>query len=314
MEIMKKNSPISVSAMAPLNELVPASPRPANLTAFRTNPSLERFLRIMRTLSTYSPGLAAQVSTFLFLRPRRKALTYMNELPAGGRKIHILHAQRRLVGYEWGSGRRKVLLVHGWESHLGHMLPLVQPLVAAGFKVIAMDGPGHGQSPGHLTHIIDYGDAVGQALRQFGPFTAVIASSFGAAATSLLLSREPQLKVQGLIMLSPMKHIWQHIQIFEKILGYPPAMHERILANIARRVAVPLEDCDVARAVGRFPFPALIVHDQEDAVIPAAGSREIAAAYPGSVLRITQGLGHRGLVSDRQVQRWILDFLLRTMR
>ena len=281
----------------------------SNLKAFKTNWGMETFLRTMRFLSVVSPLLAAKVGTFLFLRPRRKPITYVKQLSDGATKIHVIHNEKKLVAYQWGTGDKAILLVHGWESHLGHTLSLVRPLVDAGYKVIALDGPGHGQSPQFFTNMIDYGNAVKGALEQHGPFYAVVAKSFGGAATSLMLSREPYIQPDKLVLLSPMKHLLQHIGIFEAILGYPASMHTHIVNRIQRSIPLPIEDCDVREAVATFQMPGLIIHDLDDQVIEAEGSLEIAKKYPQSILKNTLGLGHKGLIHDQQVQQWIVDFI-----
>lgn len=279
-----------------------------NLKAFRANKSLSVILKILRSLCAISPALAVRFSTFLFLHPRRKTLNYVL-LPEGYQKIQIVHNLKKLVAYQWGHGERTIILVHGWESHLGHMIPLIQPLVNAGYKVIAFDGPAHGHSPQLMTNMIDFGNAVMAAIEQQDPVYAVIANSFGAAATSLMLEREPHIKLEKLVMLSPMNHIRQHIDIFEKILGYPANMHARIIEHINKSLPLPIERCDVTEAVKNISTPALIVHDLDDAVIPAKGTLDIAVNYEGSILKNTEGLGHRGVVRHATVHKWILDFL-----
>ncbi|MEM8534686.1 MAG: alpha/beta hydrolase [Chloroflexota bacterium] len=288
---------------------MPGGAAKSNLRAFKTNWGMETFLRTMRLFSMASPSLAARVGAFLFLRPRRKPITYVKQLTDEATKIHVVHNEKQLVAYQWGTGDKTILLVHGWESHLGHTLPLVQPLVDVGYKVIALDGPGHGQSPQFFTNMIDYGDAVKATLDQHGPFYGVVAKSFGGAATSLMLSREPYIQIDKLVLLSPMKHLLQHIGIFETILGYPDSMHTHIVNRIQRSIPLPIEECDVREAVTTFQMPGLIIHDLDDQVIDPEGSLEIAKKYPQSILQNTQGLGHKGLVHDQQVQQSIIDFL-----
>ena len=52
--------------------------------------------------------------------------------------------------FAWGAGP-SVLLVHGWEGRGAQLGALVDPLVAAGYRVVALDGPAHGDSPGRLS-------------------------------------------------------------------------------------------------------------------------------------------------------------------
>lgn len=280
-----------------------------NLQSFKKTRKEVMLARITGALFAINTPFAVRAMTFLFLRPRRRHNSYLDLMPPGATPIAVYHNLKKLVAYRWGTGEKTILMVHGWESHLGHMLPMVEPLVNAGYSVIALDGPGHGQSPQLLTNMVDYGDAVHSAIEQHGPIYAVIANSFGGAATSLMLGREPQVDIEKLVLLSPMKHILQHIDIFEEVAGYPERHRDALYASINRQMSAPIESCDVADAVKNFDMPGLIVHDLDDRVIPAAGSAEIAKNYAGSILKHTTGLGHKGLVRNRKVQAWVMHFL-----
>jgi hypothetical protein len=88
-------------------------------------------------------------------RPRRNAVTETRRLAEGARQTPALHGSRRLTACSWGGGTRTVPLVDGWASHMGRMLPLVRPLVAAGLRAVTFGAPGHGQSSGLLTGMIE---------------------------------------------------------------------------------------------------------------------------------------------------------------
>ncbi len=279
--------------------------------SFQPNKFLSLSLKCLRSLCRLSPTLATKVSTFLFLRPRRKMLNYIL-LPEGSKKIEVVHNLKKLVGYEWGTDDKTILLVHGWESHLGHMAPLIQPLVNAGYRVIAFDGPGHGQSPQLLTNMVDFGNAVLSAAEQYAPIHGIIANSFGAAATALMLGREQHVKIDKLVLLSPMNHILQHIRIFQSILAYPDDFQERIINDIAKALPISIDKCDVRQAVQNIHVPGLIIHDLDDQIISPKSSLDIASNYKGSVLKHTEGLGHRGVLRNTNVQQWICNFLMST--
>lgn len=71
-----------------------------------------------------------------------------------------------------GPARGQVVLVHGFGDHGGRLGPLVEPFVAAGLAVHALDLPGHGRSPGPRGHIgnwHEYGDAVLDLLGAIRP-------------------------------------------------------------------------------------------------------------------------------------------------
>jgi len=71
-----------------------------------------------------------------------------------------------------------------------------------------------------------------------------------------------------------------------------------------------MDDFDVP-AIGHIAAvpPTLIVHDQDDASTPVGDGATIAAAWTGSRLHVTSGLGHRRLLSSPEVVALVTDFV-----
>src|SRR5690349_395790 len=57
-----------------------------------------------------------------------------------------------LAATAWGEGP-PVLLVHGWAGRGTQLGEFVAPLVAAQRRVVALDAPAHGDSPGTQTNV-----------------------------------------------------------------------------------------------------------------------------------------------------------------
>src|ERR687889_951115 len=102
-------------------------------------------------LGRLSPVLAGRLAARLFARPRHHARPDRErELIARGTRVALpdgLHATA------WGAGPT-VLLVHGWEGRGAQLGAFVDPLVAAGFRVVALDNPAHGESNGSRSDLI----------------------------------------------------------------------------------------------------------------------------------------------------------------
>ncbi|WP_062200513.1 alpha/beta fold hydrolase [Demequina salsinemoris] len=52
-----------------------------------------------------------------------------------------------LATHAWGSGDRVVVLLHGMYNHGGAWAPLARTLADSGYRAVAVDLPGHGESP-----------------------------------------------------------------------------------------------------------------------------------------------------------------------
>ncbi|MGW7291805.1 alpha/beta hydrolase family protein [Streptomyces xiamenensis] len=63
----------------------------------------------------------------------------------------------------------------------------------------------------------------------------------------------------------------------------------------------------------RLTVPILVVHDEDDDMIPVAHARRIADTYGSQADQlITQGLGHRRILADPRVIEGVLDFVSAT--
>src|SRR5687767_9458444 len=92
-----------------------------------------------------------------------------------------------LHGFQAGRGPA-VLLVHGWGERASTMGAFVAPLVAAGYRVVAIDLPGHGASTTSQTDLLVIANALRETARQAGGVHAVIAHSMGGLATTFALA------------------------------------------------------------------------------------------------------------------------------
>jgi len=131
---------------------------------------------LMGGLSAVAPGLVAKAAEQLFVtvvqhkRPRRE-----EAWAEGATRISIPSQHGELAAWVWADGPKTVLLVHGWAGRGLQLGAFVEPLVGAGYRVVACDGPAHGESPGRRTNIFSLTEGLGhrRILRDPGVVTAV---------------------------------------------------------------------------------------------------------------------------------------------
>jgi pimeloyl-ACP methyl ester carboxylesterase len=96
---------------------------------------------------------------------------------------------------EWGETGPTVLLLHGFLEH-GHVWDFAAPhLAAEGFRVLALDWRGHGDTDwigaGGYYHFADYAADLAGLVRALGGRVALVAHSMGAGAAVLYAGTEP---------------------------------------------------------------------------------------------------------------------------
>jgi alpha-beta hydrolase superfamily lysophospholipase len=92
-------------------------------------------------------------------------------------RMGMLNVEKLDLGVQYfipapGAGRRKgtVFFAHGYLDHTGLLMPLIGPLVEAGFAVAAVDLPGHGFSEGERGAVLDFSDYGAAAAGLVGLF------------------------------------------------------------------------------------------------------------------------------------------------
>lgn len=231
--------------------------------------------------------------------------------PPGGRPFTVDADGRTVAGRVWGDGPA-VYLVHGWAGHSGQLAAFVAPLVAQGLRVVAYDAPSHGASgPGaygpRSSSIPEFAAALTAVVAAHGPAHALIAHSMGGTAAAVALC--DGLSAGRVVLLAPMASPESYARGLAATLGLGQGTYRRMVARVERRVGAPMRHFDVpelGRAIA-MP-PTLVVHDRGDRFTPSTDGAAIAEAWPSARLRLTDGLGHRRLLSDPAVVADVVDF------
>jgi pimeloyl-ACP methyl ester carboxylesterase len=240
-----------------------------------------------------APWLAARSAERLFSTPRRWPRPSWEEaLRHDGTPVTLAGG---LAATSWGDGP-VVVLLHGWEGRGTQLGTFAGPLVAAGRRVLALDGPGHGDSPGDRADPVVFARALLDVGAALGPLEAVVGHSMGAAATGIAVARG--LRVERVVMISGPASFEGVVDRFETAIRLPGRARARLRARLERRGGAAAEELDVARLARSMRVPALIVHDPDDAEVPFSEAEAIVRAWPGATLHRTSGLGHRRLLRD----------------
>ena len=200
-----------------------------------------------------------------------------------------------------------MLLVHGWEGRGTQLGRFVDPLVAAGFQVVALDSPAHGESSGSRSDLIETTEAVRKVGRELGPLAGVIAHSFGGAVATLALERG--LDAASVVLISAPSSVEDVIARFGALAGMRGAAMRAFREGIEQQTGVKIKEVEIFERVAGLRVPALIVHDRDDREVPFQDAERLAARWPGAAIMPTTGLGHRRILKDEAVIRRAVDFI-----
>lgn len=256
-----------------------------------------------------SPRLAAAGAARLFLRTRRYPLTNRERAYLeGARRSVIASDQGPLAVWAWGvEGKPTVALLHGWEGRCSQLGAFVEPLVAAGFRVVGVDAMGHGESPGRSSSLVAIAAALRALADHQGPFAGVLAHSAGTVGAIYALANG--VRMDRLVCVAPGVDLDGYARDFSRLFGLSPEASRRMRRRIERHIGVSWDDLDPRRAAADRRVPLLVVHDRADREAPFAGGEALAHSWPGSRLLATEGLGHRRILSNEKVIEAATAFL-----
>lgn len=231
------------------------------------------------------------------------------EIIAQGRNYRLPFDGGELAVTTWGNGPA-VLLMHGWGGARAQMTSFVNPLLAAGYHVVAFDQPAHGESDGQMTNILEIAPTMDLIAKQEGPLEAVIAHSFGTLVTSYVLVERDFPPPAGLIYLGAFNRLLDSLPRFQVLSGLPDpiidGLRDMIYANFGKDVLDAIWNEKMTQHVD---IPALMFHDKTDNVTPIGDSRAIARAWKSARLVETEGLGHRGALQSADVHKQVVEFI-----
>ena len=278
-----------------------------NSTIVRSESSLGSLVRAYFAIaSRLVPELARRQAERLFTLPPRYA--GRGSHPVDARRETVVAGRHSIAVWQAGpSAAPAVLLVHGWGGRGVQLGSFVGPLLAAGYRVVWFDQPGHGESGRGSVALPDFVRALQALVTTHGPFAAAIGHSLGAAALGVAM--RGGMSLGRVVFMSPPSSISEHAHNFARLLGITPSIRDAMRRRIEQRYGMRFDEIDRIDELERLRIPALFVHDPGDKDVPFDHTLRLSERMPGARLIKTHGLGHYRLLRDRAVVRAVVDFV-----
>ena len=264
---------------------------------------------LIATISKFAPQYVARYGFDMFITPKRRPFTdKQRSFLETGERFSIPFQSYDLVAYRWGAGKR-VLLVHGWESNSAVMEYFVNPLVNAGYEVIALDCPAHGNSSGKQVDLLQYGESILCTINYLGGVHALIAHSIGATASAVVLGTHMHYTIQKTVLISPIDRMTNIFALYANGLGLNTNVQDAIYNILEKRFGHPPQYYSNPDLLEHYPHPMLIVHDKDDRVVPFSWGQAIGEKVKSARVLVTNGLGHRRILKDDKTIEHIIGFV-----
>lgn len=289
-----------------------------------THPALKVIRPVVKASSAVSPRFIGKLAFRLFCTPvgrakadpRHPAIRKALDAFAAGEKRLVSHEDGFAALTEFmpeGAPRGTVLLLHGWASQGLFMGGFVGPLIAKGYRVLALDLPAHGASSGRYLTFPRALHAIGAVLRSEKPLAGIVAHSFGGAVAMVAASggvaAYEAVSTAKLVLISAPRGMQPYGDAFARMIGLGKrgqgAFDDEVFTLTGRRMADFYARPDLARA----RVPTLLLHAPDDKEIPFSDAEELARAGDHVTLQPMPGLGHRRILFSPEVHAAAADFV-----
>lgn len=216
----------------------------------------------------------------------------------------------KLQCYSWGKSEKTVLLVHGWDARAMDFYKMIPVLVDNGYKVIAFDGPGHGQSEGERSNLVDFKELMVKMIKKkIGVPYAIIGHSMGGGAATYLLM-DYDIRVKRLVTIAIPTISKRFFDGMFAAMKVPQRMQRTFFKSMAEEFGEPIEKYNLIER--KEPIKAdkiLMVYDEDEDVVPFKDVKDFLTRHPEIESFNMRGVGHYSIIKNKAVIEQIIEFL-----
>ena len=228
-----------------------------------------------------------------------------------GEPLDINIDGRPINALSWGSGP-VIACAHGWGAWWQQFSVYIEPLTAAGFRVVCWDAPSHGESaPGQFgpgrSGMPDLTAAIEAVAAQLGPLHGLIAHSGATLAA-------PQAMRSGVrpgrvAFISTSVAASDQLAYFSGLLGWGPRTVQQAREQIEQQFAVKMAEWELLDLLPAELPTLLMLQAEQDAQTPLASAQRLAERWPGARLRITADHDHHRILWASWTRDQVVDFM-----
>lgn len=265
--------------------------------------------------SRIAPRLTGKMGFRIFQKVRIKTIRKRElNFYAKAKKFSVTNKKENIDCFEFGNPTGKLtLLVHGWESNAGSMSKFAIKLSEIGHRVVAFNLPGHANYETSSTNLLECFNAMNDVLDYLAPSEPVniVAHSFGSAVTANALSRS-NYEVDRLVFLTSPCRVEDIFLDFKKMISLGDKAYDSLISETENLLNEPLSNLDVDLNLTKIDFnELLLIHDENDRVIPYSNSKKIAANISNSSLVTLEKEGHYKMLWSDDVIEKAISFVSR---
>jgi pimeloyl-ACP methyl ester carboxylesterase len=259
-------------------------------------------------LAFLAPHVAGRRGFYLFCTPLAPPVKhYHRKFFDMAEKSTFEFEGNKIQTYRWGNGAKRILFLHGWQSHSFRWKKYIETFSKEDFTLYALDAPAHGSSGGTYINLPIYSRAIAKFFEQVHPIHTVISHSFGSFAMLYALYDYPALPLERLVIMGVPGEASDFIEFYRRELGLSFRAIKVISDHFEKTLRHPPAFFSASAFAKPITIPGLIVHDKNDEETPYHYAVQIHEAWKNSTLFTTSGLGHN--LKSTEVMQQVMDFV-----
>ena len=264
----------------------------------------------LESTTTSQQAIVKKVYQAFFSPGKYEVKSSDREILEWGNNYRLPYEGGELAVTTWGSSGPTALLMHGWGGARAQMTGFVDPLLFAGYRVVAYDQPAHGDSTGRMTNLLEIAPTMNLIAKQEGPFDAILAHSFGTLIASYALTQLNLPTPAKLVYFGAFNQLLESLPRFQVLAKLSDEIMDGLRTMINENFGKDVLDAITNEKLApQIELPALMFHDAADNVTPVEDSRAVARAWKSAQLIETEGLGHRGALQSPVIHEQVVRFL-----
>jgi len=210
----------------------------------------------------------------------------------------------------WSAGKGpNILLVHGWAGCGSQLSAIAEALLRANYRITWFDAPAHGQSSGFKTSFFEIAECIVKLEAEVGSFEAIVAHSFGAPCSLGAINQG--LNINRFIAISTPASAEALFHQFCNVMKAHSKTRQPIIKHFHKVFNENVfEQISAKNLALNTKVKSLFIHDKLDPIIPLEEGKKVQQNLNGSVLMLTEGLGHNRILRDPDVVQRCVDFII----
>ncbi|MBN8642785.1 MAG: alpha/beta hydrolase [Flavobacteriales bacterium] len=261
-------------------------------------------------LEVISPKFATLFAAKLFTTPIKYKIPkreFHMDSESEQNTLLIPSINKEIVVYHYGRGEKKALLVHGWSGRGTQLVKIADELLKNGYSVVSFDAPAHGKSKGNSSIMIEFIASILEIEKHYGSFEIAIGHSLGGM--SILNAIKQKLQVKKVVIIGSGDIIQDIIDNFILNLKLKPNIAIRLKDYFENKYQEKMENYAASFAAREVKIPVLVIHDLNDEDVDIKAAHHIQSNLVNSEIMITEGLGHRKILGNKEVINRIIEFI-----